>query len=173
MITGGDSGIGRAVALAFAREGADVLIAYLEDEEEDAQETVRLVEDAGRKAVTCPGDLRDESHCQQVIDTAVQEPGWRRRAGEQRGVPDGAARWHRRHHDRAVRPRHEDEPVRDVLVVEDGAAAHAARLDDHQHRVDPGHHALARACSTTPPPRVRSSTSPRAWPRASPSRASA
>ncbi|GAB3688847.1 SDR family oxidoreductase [Angustibacter aerolatus] len=75
VITGGDSGIGRAVALAFAREGADVLIAYLEDEEEDAQETVRLVEDAGRKAVTCPGDLRDESHCQQVIDTAVQELG--------------------------------------------------------------------------------------------------
>ncbi|NHC13170.1 SDR family oxidoreductase [Motilibacter deserti] len=75
VITGGDSGIGRAVALAFAREGADVLIAYLETEEEDAQETVRLVESAGRKAVTCPGDLREEAQCQRVIDTAVEQLG--------------------------------------------------------------------------------------------------
>jgi hypothetical protein len=75
IITGGDSGIGRAVALAFAREGADVLISYLESEEKDAQETVRLVEEAGRKAVTVPGDLRDEAVCQRVVDTAVQEFG--------------------------------------------------------------------------------------------------
>jgi hypothetical protein len=75
IITGGDSGIGRAVALAFAREGADVLISYLESEEKDAQETVRLIEDAGRKAVTVPGDLREESVCQQVVDTAVREFG--------------------------------------------------------------------------------------------------
>src|SRR3712207_129952 len=75
VITGGDSGIGRAVALAFAREGADVLISYLESEEEDAQETVRLIEEAGRKAVTVPGDLRDEATCQRVIDTAVREFG--------------------------------------------------------------------------------------------------
>ena len=63
MITGGDSGIGRAVALAFAREGADVLISYLPDEEKDAQETVRLVEEAGRTAVAVPGDLRRGGHC--------------------------------------------------------------------------------------------------------------
>ena len=75
IITGGDSGIGRAVALAFAREGADVLISYLESEEKDAQETVRLIEDAGRKAVTVPGDLREEAVCQQVVDTAVREFG--------------------------------------------------------------------------------------------------
>jgi NAD(P)-dependent dehydrogenase (short-subunit alcohol dehydrogenase family) len=75
IITGGDSGIGRAVALAFAREGADVLISYLESEENDAQETVRLVEQAGRKAVTVPGDLREEAVCRQVIDTAVREFG--------------------------------------------------------------------------------------------------
>jgi hypothetical protein len=75
VITGGDSGIGRAVALAFAREGADVLISYLESEEKDAQETVRLVEDAGRTAVTAPADLREEAQCQAVIDRAVQEFG--------------------------------------------------------------------------------------------------
>jgi NAD(P)-dependent dehydrogenase (short-subunit alcohol dehydrogenase family) len=75
IITGGDSGIGRAVALAFAREGADVLISYLAEEEDDAAETARLVESAGRKAVRCPGDIRDEAQCQKVVDTAVSELG--------------------------------------------------------------------------------------------------
>lgn len=75
IITGGDSGIGRAVALAFAREGADVLLVYLPEEESDARETVRLVEDAGRRAVTCPGDVRDESFCRAVVDRAVAELG--------------------------------------------------------------------------------------------------
>lgn len=74
LITGGDSGIGRAVALAFAREGADVLIAYL-NEHEDAQETARLVEEAGRKAVLVPGDLADPNHCRAIVDKAVQEFG--------------------------------------------------------------------------------------------------
>jgi NAD(P)-dependent dehydrogenase (short-subunit alcohol dehydrogenase family) len=75
VITGGDSGIGRAVAIAFAREGADVLISYLPEEEEDAQETVRLVEQAGRQAVTVPGDVRSEEQCQKIIATAVEELG--------------------------------------------------------------------------------------------------
>ena len=75
VVTGGDSGIGRAVALAFAREGADVLIAYLGSEDKDAQETVRLVQDAGRKAATVPGDLTDERACQEVVDRAVAELG--------------------------------------------------------------------------------------------------
>ena len=75
VITGGDSGIGRAVAIAFAREGADVLISYLPEEEEDAAETARLVEAAGRKAVRCPGDIRDEDQCRRVVDTAVSELG--------------------------------------------------------------------------------------------------
>src|SRR3954470_22797901 len=61
VITGGDSGIGRAVALAFAREGADVLISYL-SEEPDAKETAWVVEAAGRKCVTIPGDIQDEAH---------------------------------------------------------------------------------------------------------------
>ncbi|MGH3916324.1 MAG: SDR family oxidoreductase [Pseudonocardiaceae bacterium] len=75
VITGGDSGIGRAVALAFAREGADVVISYLPSEEEDAQKTVRLIHDAGRRAVTVPGDLVEEKQCQQLIDRVVQEFG--------------------------------------------------------------------------------------------------
>ena len=75
VVTGGDSGIGRAVALAFAREGADVLIAYLDSEEKDAQETARLVEEAGRRAVCVPGDLTEERACQEVVDRAVGELG--------------------------------------------------------------------------------------------------
>jgi NAD(P)-dependent dehydrogenase (short-subunit alcohol dehydrogenase family) len=74
VITGGDSGIGRAVALAFAREGADVLIAYL-NEDDDANETRRLVEEAGRKAVLVPGDLSDAGHCRDVIARAVRDLG--------------------------------------------------------------------------------------------------
>lgn len=74
VITGGDSGIGRAVAIAFAREGADVLISYL-NEHEDAQETARLVEEAGRKALLVPGDLADPAHCRAIVDKAVQAFG--------------------------------------------------------------------------------------------------
>lgn len=74
LITGADSGIGRAVALAYAREGADVLISYL-SEHEDAKDTTRLVEDAGRKAITIAGDIQDEAHCKQLVDTAVQKLG--------------------------------------------------------------------------------------------------
>jgi len=74
IITGGDSGIGRAVALAFAREGADVLIAYL-NEHNDAKETARLVEEAGRKAVLVPGDIADPAHCRAIVDQAVQAFG--------------------------------------------------------------------------------------------------
>ena len=74
IITGGDSGIGRAVALAFAREGADVLISYL-DEEEDAAETRRLIEEAGRKAVLVPGDIGEAAHCRRIIERAVEAFG--------------------------------------------------------------------------------------------------
>jgi NAD(P)-dependent dehydrogenase (short-subunit alcohol dehydrogenase family) len=74
VITGGDSGIGRAVAIAFAREGADVLIAYL-NEDQDAEDAARYVEDAGQKCVLVPGDLSDPAHCRAVVDRAVQEFG--------------------------------------------------------------------------------------------------
>jgi NAD(P)-dependent dehydrogenase (short-subunit alcohol dehydrogenase family) len=71
VITGGDSGIGRAVAIAFAREGADLLLSYL-DEEEDARETARWVEAEGRRAVLVPGDLADPEHCRSVIRRALE-----------------------------------------------------------------------------------------------------
>jgi NAD(P)-dependent dehydrogenase (short-subunit alcohol dehydrogenase family) len=74
IITGGDSGIGRAAAIAYAREGADVLIAYLE-EDDDAQDTARWIEEAGRRAVLVRGDLSDPAHCRAVVDRAVQEFG--------------------------------------------------------------------------------------------------
>jgi NAD(P)-dependent dehydrogenase (short-subunit alcohol dehydrogenase family) len=74
VITGGDSGIGRAVAIAFAREGADVLISYL-DEHEDAQDTARYVEQAGRRCVLVPGDLADRAHAKTIIPKAVEEFG--------------------------------------------------------------------------------------------------
>lgn len=74
LITGGDSGIGRAVALAFAREGADVLISYL-SEEPDAAETMRVIQKEGRKGIAVGGDLRDEAHCQKLVERAVKEFG--------------------------------------------------------------------------------------------------
>jgi NAD(P)-dependent dehydrogenase (short-subunit alcohol dehydrogenase family) len=75
LITGGDSGIGRAVALAFAREGADVVITHLPEEQSDADETVRLVRDAGRTGISLPGDLRDEGFCQELVQRTVDELG--------------------------------------------------------------------------------------------------
>ncbi|HUQ64733.1 MAG TPA: SDR family oxidoreductase [Flavitalea sp.] len=74
IITGGDSGIGKAVAIAFAREGADVLISYL-NEHKDAEDTARYVQDAGKKAVLFPGDISNEETCKQIIQRAVEEFG--------------------------------------------------------------------------------------------------
>ncbi|SMB78558.1 SDR family oxidoreductase [Deinococcus hopiensis] len=75
LITGGDSGIGRAVAIAFAREGADVAINYLPSEENDAREVIALIEAAGRKAVALPGDLTDEAFCERLVADTVQALG--------------------------------------------------------------------------------------------------
>jgi NAD(P)-dependent dehydrogenase (short-subunit alcohol dehydrogenase family) len=75
IITGGDSGIGRAVAIAFAREGADVLISYLPEEEDDARETARWIEQAGRRVVLVSGDIADQQHCKSIVERAVSAFG--------------------------------------------------------------------------------------------------
>jgi NAD(P)-dependent dehydrogenase (short-subunit alcohol dehydrogenase family) len=74
IITGADSGIGRAVAIAFAREGADVLLSYL-DEDDDARDTAKWIEQAGRKAILAPGDVTDPAHCRALVERAVAEFG--------------------------------------------------------------------------------------------------
>jgi NAD(P)-dependent dehydrogenase (short-subunit alcohol dehydrogenase family) len=73
LITGADSGIGAAVAIAYAREGADIAMSYLPAEEEDAQRIAELVREAGRKVVLCPGDISEESFCQQLVQKAAEE----------------------------------------------------------------------------------------------------
>lgn len=75
VVTGADSGIGRAAAIAFAREGADVVLSYLPSEQSDADEVIALIEKAGRKAVAVPGDISTEAVCRQIIDTALAELG--------------------------------------------------------------------------------------------------
>src|SRR5438105_1171897 len=74
LITGGDSGIGRAVALAFAREGADVLLSYL-NEDDDAQETLRVVREAGRTAIAVPGDIGREDQCKSLVQRTLNDLG--------------------------------------------------------------------------------------------------
>lgn len=107
LITGGDSGIGRAVALAFAREGADVLLSHLPEEEGEAREAVRLVEDAGRRAVSMACDVRDESECRRLVDRAVEEFGridvLVNNAAYQMSQPDGISSISTEQFDRVVR----------------------------------------------------------------------
>ncbi|MEK5396474.1 NAD(P)-dependent dehydrogenase [Paenibacillus sp. VTT E-133280] len=92
IVTGADSGIGRAVAIAFAREGADIVLSYMPEEEEDAKEVLKLVQEAGRTAIAIPGDLKDEEYCEQLVDTAVKQLGGidilANIAGKQQFVPD-------------------------------------------------------------------------------------
>jgi len=75
LITGGDSGIGRAVAIAYAREGADIAISFLVDEQADAEETRRWVEQAGRRCLLLPGDIRDRGHCAALVERTVADLG--------------------------------------------------------------------------------------------------
>jgi NAD(P)-dependent dehydrogenase (short-subunit alcohol dehydrogenase family) len=92
LITGGDSGMGRAAAIAYAREGADVAINYLPAEEADAKEVVQLIREAGRKAVPLPGDLRDEQFCTRLVNDAVKGLGGLdvlvNNAARQKSLPD-------------------------------------------------------------------------------------
>src|SRR5450755_4726453 len=85
LITGGDSGMGRAAVIAYAREGADVAINYFPSEESDAQEVIALIKAEGRKGIAIPGDLRDEAFCQKLVDQAVQALG----SGSYMDTPSG------------------------------------------------------------------------------------
>ncbi|MEV6206185.1 SDR family oxidoreductase [Kitasatospora sp. NPDC051914] len=95
LITGGDSGIGRAVALAFAREGAEIAFCHLPEEQQDAEETVRLVEEAGRKVLAVPGDIREEAFCRELVERCDRELGGLdilvNNAAYQMSQPDGLA----------------------------------------------------------------------------------
>ena len=75
LVTGGDSGIGAAAAIAYAREGADVAIAYLPAEEEDAQRVIKAIEDAGQKALALPGDLAERKQCEKIVEETVKAFG--------------------------------------------------------------------------------------------------
>ncbi|MFF3420831.1 SDR family oxidoreductase [Streptomyces sp. NPDC002698] len=107
LVTGGDSGIGRAVALAYAREGADVLFTHLSQETEDAAETSKLVEGAGRRAVAVECDIRDEDQCRRLVERTVEEFGridiLVNNAAYQMSQPDGIAAISTEQFDRVVR----------------------------------------------------------------------
>ncbi|MER5402529.1 SDR family oxidoreductase [Streptomyces sp. NPDC002599] len=107
LLTGGDSGIGRAVALAFAREGADVLFTHLPQEAEDAAETAALVEQAGREAVAVECDIREEDQCRRLVERAVEEFGridiLVNNAAYQMSQPDGIEAISTEQFDRVVR----------------------------------------------------------------------
>jgi NAD(P)-dependent dehydrogenase (short-subunit alcohol dehydrogenase family) len=162
LITGADSGIGRAVALAFAREGADVLIAYL-DQEDDAQETARVVRAAGRRAVTMAGDIRDEGHCQALVDRAVADFGHLdllvNNAAYQNVVASvqelTSADWDRAFQTNIFATFYLSKAALRVLP-----AGGSSSTRPRSRPTSPAPH-----CSTTRAPRGRSSPSPRAWPR--------
>ncbi|MDN0198980.1 SDR family oxidoreductase [Streptomyces sp. S.PNR 29] len=107
VLTGGDSGIGRAVAIAFAREGADVLFTYLPEEEKEARETARLVEEAGRTALPVACDIREEQQCRDLVDRAVSAFGridvLVNNAAYQMSQPDGIGAISTEQFDRVVR----------------------------------------------------------------------
>ena len=107
VVTGGDSGIGRAVALAYAREGADVLFTHLPEEDQEAAETTRLIEEAGRKAVAVVCDIREEEQCRRLVEHAVDEFGridiLVNNAAYQMSQPDGIEAISTEQFDRVVR----------------------------------------------------------------------
>ncbi len=107
VVTGGDSGIGRAVALAYAREGADVLLSHLPEEEKEAAETARLVEEAGRKGVAVACDIREEEQCRRLVERVVDEFGridvLVNNAAYQMSQPDGIGAISTEQFDRVVR----------------------------------------------------------------------
>ena len=126
LITGGDSGMGRAAAIAYAREGADVAINYFPTEEPDAQEVIALIKAEGRNGLAIPGDLRDEKFCQELVARAVEGLG-----GLDILVSNAGRQQYARVHPRRLvggfRRDDEDQHLRAVLDHQGGAAASQAR----------------------------------------------
>ena len=143
LITGGDSGMGRAAAIAYAREGADVAINYFPTEEPDAREVIALIKAEGRKASPIPGDLRDEAFCQQLVADAVRGLGGLDILVSNAGRQQTHA-LDPRHLDRGFRLDDEDQHLRAVLDHQGGAAAPEAGLGDHRHDVGAGLRSVAR-----------------------------
>ena len=144
LITGADSGIGRAVAIAFAREGADVLISYL-CEDEDARETARWVEQAGRRAVLMPGDVSDPAHCRALVDRAVRE------FGKLDVLVNNAAYQMTFKSLDEISDEEWDKTFRTNIYsmfypVEGGGEAHEARRRDRQHDLDQRQDRRTRPC---------------------------
>ncbi len=170
LITGGDSGMGRAAAIAFAREGADVAISYLPAEEPDAREVVQLIRAAGRKAVALPGDIRTEAFCQRLVADAVRELG---------GLDilvSNAARQHA--HASIAELTSEDfdwtfkTNVYAMFWITKAAMPHLERRAPASSTPPRSRPTIPRrTCSTTRRPRPRSSRSPKRWRSRSPSRA--
>ena len=168
VITGGDSGIGRAVAIAFAREGADVLITHLEAEKDDAEETARWVREAGRSAVTVPTDLREEQNCRDVVERAVRELGGIdvlvSNAAYQMSQDGGIDDITTEQFDRVMKTN-----VYAMFWLCKAAVPHMRPGSTviTTRRCRPS--SRPRTCSTTRPRRPPSSTSPRGWAAISPS----
>ena len=144
LITGGDSGMGRAAAIAYAREGADVAINYLPAEEPDAQEVIALIKEEGRNGVAIPGDLTDEAFCKKLVEQAVQGLGGLDIVVNN-AAPAADPRVDPRHLDRGFRRDDEDQHLRAVLDHQGGAAASEAGLVHHRHDVRAGLRSLARS----------------------------
>jgi NAD(P)-dependent dehydrogenase (short-subunit alcohol dehydrogenase family) len=153
LITGGDSGMGRAAAIAYAREGADVAISYYPTEEPDAREVIELIKAEGRKAIPMPGDLREEKYCRT----------WSRKAVAALGgldivvsMPAGSSRTKTSStYNRSLRRDDEDQHLRAFLDHQGRAAASQARLLHHRDHLGAGLRSRQRICTTTRRPRPR------------------
>ena len=169
LITGAEFGIGRAVAIAFAREGADVVISYLE-EHDDARETARWVEQAGRRAILIDGDVSKDDHCRMLVKRTRRTREDRHPRQQRSHAAD--PREHRaRSPPRSGTRRSAPTSIR-VLPVQGLDAAHDGRRGDRQHQQRSTPKAPRPSSSPMRRPRARSPISRRAWRRCWPSRAS-
>lgn len=137
LITGGDSGMGRAAAIAYAREGADVAINYYPSEEPDAREVIALIRKAGRKAVAIPGDLREEAFCKQLVQRAISELGGLDIIVNNAG-PAAIDQFNHGCDHRRIRCNYENEYLRAILDHQRSVTTSAARFGDHWYHIRTG-----------------------------------